>query len=76
MIPDDDIARYESEEENIDSRQKERPVGPPMILEVPLRPPPARPEKVEFPSFLRSRPLVSDVLISFCHRRHFYVPGD
>lgn len=45
LVPDED-ARYESEEENIESRIKEKPVGPPLELEIPLRPPPARPERV------------------------------
>nr|POE91198.1 protein leo1 like [Quercus suber] len=44
LVPDED-ARYESEEENIESRIKEKPVGPPLELEIPLRPPPARPER-------------------------------
>lgn len=45
IVADED-AQYESEEENIDSKFKEKPVGPPLDLEIPLRPPPARPEKV------------------------------
>ncbi|KAK4568065.1 hypothetical protein RGQ29_003716 [Quercus rubra] len=45
LVPDED-ARYESEEENIESRIKEKPVGPPLELEIPLRPPPARPERM------------------------------
>lgn len=47
MIADED-GMYESEEENIDVKQKEKPVGPPLVLEIPLCPPPARPEKVCF----------------------------
>ena len=51
IIPDEDArydsdARYESEEENFEVKHKEKPVGPPLELEIPLRPPPARPEKV------------------------------
>lgn len=42
----DEDAQYESEEENIEAKFKEKPVGPPLELEIPLRPPPARPEKV------------------------------
>ena len=42
----DEDARYESEEENMDVKPRERPVGPPLELEIPLRPPPAHPEKV------------------------------
>ncbi|XP_075661704.1 protein LEO1 homolog isoform X1 [Castanea sativa] len=45
LVPDED-ARYESEEENIESRIKEKPVGPPLELEIPLRPPPACPERM------------------------------
>ncbi|PON70324.1 Leo1-like protein [Trema orientale] len=45
VVPDED-ARYESEEENIEAKIKEKPVGPPLELEIPLRPPPARPEKM------------------------------
>jgi hypothetical protein len=45
IVADED-AQYESEEENIEAKFKEKPVGPPLDLEIPLRPPPARPEKV------------------------------
>ncbi|KAL8134837.1 hypothetical protein AgCh_009736 [Apium graveolens] len=45
MLADED-GHYESEEENVVSKHKERPVGPPLELEIPLRPPPARPEKM------------------------------
>lgn len=45
LVHDED-ARYESEEENIEAKIKEKPVGPPLELEIPLRPPPARPEKM------------------------------
>lgn len=45
IVADED-AQYESEEENIEAKFKEKPVGPPLELEIPLRPPPARPEKV------------------------------
>lgn len=45
MVPDED-ARYESEEDNIDAKVKEKPLGPPLVLEIPLRPPPAHPEKM------------------------------
>ncbi|GMY15531.1 protein LEO1 homolog isoform X1 [Fagus crenata] len=45
LVPDED-AQYESEEENIEAKSKEKPVGPPLELEIPLRPPPARPEKM------------------------------
>ncbi|KAF4392616.1 protein LEO1 homolog [Cannabis sativa] len=45
VVPDED-ARYESEEENIETKIKEKPVGPPLELEIPLRIPPAHPEKM------------------------------
>lgn len=45
MLPDED-GHYESEEENIEAKPKEKPVGPPLELEIPLRPPPAHPEKM------------------------------
>ncbi|KAG2679429.1 hypothetical protein I3760_11G049900 [Carya illinoinensis] len=45
IVADED-AQYESEEENIEAKYKEKPVGPPLELEIPLHPPPARPEKM------------------------------
>lgn len=49
LMPDDIVrdeeAHYESEEE-IEAKLKDKPVGPPMELEIPLRPPPARPDKM------------------------------
>ncbi|XP_052174837.1 protein LEO1 homolog isoform X2 [Diospyros lotus] len=45
MVPDED-ALYESEEENLESKIKEKPTGPPLELEIPLRPPPALPDKM------------------------------
>lgn len=45
VVPDEDV-HYESEEENNEVKTKEKPVGPPLELEIPLRPPPARPDKV------------------------------
>ncbi|PIA63062.1 hypothetical protein AQUCO_00200829v1 [Aquilegia coerulea] len=44
MVPDVD-AQYESED-NIEHKPKEKPVGPPLELEIPLRAPPAHPEKM------------------------------
>ena len=50
LRPEDILAdedhRYESEEENFEMKTKEKPLGPPLELEVPLQPPPALPEKV------------------------------
>ncbi|KAJ1406250.1 Leo1-like protein [Sesbania bispinosa] len=50
LRPEDILAdedhQYESEEENIEMKTKEKPLGPPLELEVPLRPPPALPEKM------------------------------
>ncbi|CAK9163507.1 unnamed protein product [Ilex paraguariensis] len=45
MLPGED-GQYESEEENIEVKSKEKPVGPPLELEIPLRPPPAHPDKM------------------------------
>ncbi|KAF5477130.1 hypothetical protein F2P56_003802 [Juglans regia] len=45
IVADED-AQYESEEENIEAKYKEKPVGPPLELEIPLHRPPARPEKM------------------------------
>ncbi|OMO51632.1 Leo1-like protein [Corchorus olitorius] len=45
MVHDED-AHYESDDEHIEVKQKEKPVGPPLELEVPLRPAPARPTKM------------------------------
>ncbi|XP_027356537.1 protein LEO1 homolog isoform X3 [Abrus precatorius] len=50
LRPEDILAdedhQYESEEENIEMKTKEKPLGPPLELEIPLRPPPALPEKM------------------------------
>ncbi|XP_057443078.1 protein LEO1 homolog isoform X2 [Lotus japonicus] len=50
LRPEDILAdedhRYESEEENTEMKTKERPLGPPLELEIPLQPPPALPEKM------------------------------
>lgn len=45
MIADEE-GRYESDEENMEAKPKEKPVGPPLELEIPLQPPPAHPEKM------------------------------
>ncbi|XP_024976370.1 protein LEO1 homolog isoform X2 [Cynara cardunculus var. scolymus] len=41
----DEEGRYDSEEENV-IKAKEKPVGPPLELGIPLRPPPSHPEKM------------------------------
>nr|KJB51027.1 hypothetical protein B456_008G198100 [Gossypium raimondii] len=46
MVHDED-ARYESDDEHVEVKQKEKPVGPPLELEVPFRPAPAHPTKYE-----------------------------
>jgi len=65
LMPDDIVrdeeAHYESEEE-IEARLKDKPVGPPMELEIPLRPPPAQPDKVLF-LFLCSMEGHSELLV-------------
>ncbi|KAK4395825.1 protein LEO1 [Sesamum angolense] len=60
MIPDED-APYDSEEERIEAKIKEKPVGPPLELEVPLCPPPAESDKVYF-SVLAISKSYSDLL--------------
>ncbi|CAA0826603.1 Protein LEO1 homolog [Striga hermonthica] len=45
IIPDED-APYYSEEDQTVAKPKEKPVGPPLELEVPLQPPPAESEKM------------------------------
>lgn len=45
IIPEDD-GGYESEEEHVESKTKEKPVGPPLELEIPLRPPPTYSDNV------------------------------
>ncbi|CAN1312265.1 Protein LEO1 homolog, partial [Linum perenne] len=45
MLVDED-ARYESEEENFELKQKERPVGPPLELEIPFQVAPAHPTRM------------------------------
>lgn len=45
MVPDED-AQDESEEENYEQKVREKPVGPPLELEIPMIRPPAHPDKV------------------------------
>lgn len=45
MIPEED-PQYESEAEHVETRYRERPVGPPLEVEVPFRPPPGDAVKV------------------------------
>ncbi|KAF2311225.1 hypothetical protein GH714_021038 [Hevea brasiliensis] len=45
MLMDEDT-QYESEEENIEFKSKEKPVGPPLELEIPFQRPPADPTKM------------------------------
>ncbi|KAL4184252.1 hypothetical protein AMTRI_Chr10g224640 [Amborella trichopoda] len=42
----DEDGMYESEEENFEQKQKEKPVGPPLELEIPLCQAPGQPEKM------------------------------
>lgn len=44
IVPDDD-GQYESEDENLEKKPKEKPVGPPLELDIPLHPPPGRPDR-------------------------------
>ncbi|KAL8547124.1 hypothetical protein ACS0TY_006735 [Phlomoides rotata] len=45
ILPDEDAA-YESEEEHIEAKLKEKPAAPPLELEIPLRQPPAISDKM------------------------------
>ncbi|CAD5335501.1 unnamed protein product [Arabidopsis thaliana] len=45
IIPEED-PQYESEAEHVEARYRERPVGPPLEVEVPFRPPPGDPVKM------------------------------
>ncbi|KAL0856376.1 hypothetical protein Bca101_061529 [Brassica carinata] len=45
ILPEED-PRYESEDEHVEVRHRERPVGPPLEVEVPFRLPPGDPEKM------------------------------
>nr|GLL22136.1 protein LEO1 homolog isoform X1 [Ipomoea trifida] len=50
LVPEDMVAdeydQYESEEDHLDKKHKEKPIGPPLELEIPLQHPPALPEKM------------------------------
>lgn len=50
MVPDDMVPeeepRYESEDEHVETRYREKPVGPPLEVEVPFCLPPGDPVKV------------------------------
>lgn len=48
----DEYDQYESEEDHLDKKHKEKPIGPPLELEIPLQHPPALPEKVNLFFFL------------------------
>lgn len=45
MLADED-GQYESDEENVEVKSKEKPMGPPLELEIPFQRPPADPDKV------------------------------
>lgn len=49
---EDEDAHYRSEEEHAGARLKEKPLGPPVELEIPLRPPPAPPSQVFTPNVI------------------------
>lgn len=55
----DEEGQYESEEEHIEAKRKERPVGPPLELEIPLRHPPAPPEKVSITAIFSTYALIT-----------------
>ncbi|PKA64939.1 hypothetical protein AXF42_Ash011541 [Apostasia shenzhenica] len=45
VVPDED-AEYASEDENLEQKMKEKPIGPPLEMDIPLRLPPGRPDQV------------------------------
>ncbi|WOL05153.1 hypothetical protein Cni_G13879 [Canna indica] len=45
IVADEDM-QYASEDDNFEERPKEKPVGPPLDLEVPLQPAPGQPDKM------------------------------
>ncbi|WCJ35853.1 leo1-like family protein [Euphorbia peplus] len=45
MLVDED-GRYESDEENVEIKSKEKPMGPPIELDIPFQRPPADPDKM------------------------------
>ncbi|XP_020579682.1 protein LEO1 homolog isoform X2 [Phalaenopsis equestris] len=45
MVPDED-AQFEFEDENLDQKTKEKPIGPPLEINIPLHPPPGRPDQM------------------------------
>ncbi|XP_010922107.1 protein LEO1 homolog isoform X2 [Elaeis guineensis] len=45
IVPDYD-GRYESEDENLEKKPKEKPIGPPLELDIPLHHPPGQPERM------------------------------
>ncbi|XP_074587754.1 protein LEO1 homolog [Curcuma longa] len=45
IVPDEDM-HYGTEDENFEDKPKEKPVGPPLVLDVPLQPPPSRPDRM------------------------------
>uniref|UniRef100_A0A7N0TPH0 RNA polymerase-associated protein LEO1 n=1 Tax=Kalanchoe fedtschenkoi TaxID=63787 RepID=A0A7N0TPH0_KALFE len=45
MLADED-EQYQSEEEQYENKRKEKPVGPALLLDIPLRPPPATADKM------------------------------
>ncbi|KAI0501138.1 hypothetical protein KFK09_016081 [Dendrobium nobile] len=45
IVPDED-AQYEFEDENLDQKTKEKPIGPPLEMNIPLHPPPGRPDQM------------------------------
>lgn len=45
IVPDED-AQYEYEDENLEQKAKEKPIGPPLEINIPLQSPPGRPDQV------------------------------
>ncbi|KAG0467021.1 hypothetical protein HPP92_018601 [Vanilla planifolia] len=45
IVPEED-AQFEFEDENLELKTKEKPVGPPLEIELPLHPPPGHPDQM------------------------------
>lgn len=45
-IVHDEDAQYEFDDENLEQKVNEKPIGPPLEMDIPLRPPPGRPDQM------------------------------
>ncbi|KAK8963321.1 hypothetical protein KSP40_PGU021352 [Platanthera guangdongensis] len=44
----DEDAQYEFDDENLEQKTKEKPIGPPVEMDIPLHPPPGRPDQASY----------------------------